>query len=124
MQKTILIGLAGLVGTLGRYWLTDLLARHAGERFPWGTLFVNLLGCLLAGCVFYWSEERFVFSPNVRAAILIGLLGGLTTFSAFGLQTFLLLRDRQFTAAVLNLTLSNFLGLLMVWTGYSVTKIL
>lgn len=122
MQKTILIGVAGLVGTLLRYSLSGLVARRYGETFPWGTIAVNLLGCFVTGAVFYLSEERFLVSPTVRTAILIGLLGGFTTFSSYGLQTFTLLRDGELGLAALNVTVSNALGLLMVWAGYVLSK--
>ena len=124
MQKIILIGLAGLIGTLCRYWLSGLVARQYGETFPWGTLFVNVLGCFLAGSLYYLLEERFLVSPTLRTVILIGLLGGFTTFSSFGLQTFTLLREGEFALATLNVTLSNFLGLLMLWAGYTLVKVL
>lgn len=124
MQKIILIGFAGLVGTLCRYWLSGLVARQYGETFPWGTLIVNVVGCFLAGSLFYLMEERFLVSPTLRTVILIGLLGGFTTFSSFGLQTFTLLREGEFALAALNVTLSNFLGLLMLWMGYSLAKAL
>lgn len=122
MQKIILIGLAGLIGTLGRYWLAGLVARTYGETFPWGTLVVNVVGCFLAGSFFYLLEERFLVSSTLRTVVLIGLLGGFTTFSSFGLQTFTLLRDGEFALAALNVTLSNVLGLLMLWAGYNLVK--
>ena len=124
MEKTILIALGGSIGTLFRYWLAGLVSRQRGETFPWGTMTVNLVGCFLAGAVFYLAEERFMMSPNVRAAILIGLLGGFTTFSAYGLQTFALLRDGEFGWAALNVGASNILGLLMVWAGYALSQAL
>jgi CrcB protein len=124
MQKIILIGLAGLIGTLCRYWLSGLVARQYGETFPWGTLVVNVVGCFLAGSLFYLMEERFLVSPTLRSVVLIGLLGGFTTFSSFGLQTFTLLREGEFALAALNVTLSNLLGLLMLWAGYSLVKAL
>ena len=124
MYKTISIGLAGLVGTLLRYWLSGFVARHYGETFPWGTLIVNVLGCLVTGAVFNLTEERFLVDPTVRTVILIGLLGGFTTFSSYGLQTFTLLRDGEFALATSNVAVSNLLGLLMVWAGYGLVKAL
>lgn len=124
MQRIFLVGLAGLVGTLGRYWLSGLIARQYGETFPWGTLTVNAAGCFLAGSVFYLTEERFLVSPTVRSVILVGLLGGFTTFSSYGLQTFTLLREGEFGLAVLNVAFSNLLGLVMVWIGYTLVKAL
>ena len=124
MQKTFFIALAGLAGTLLRYWLSGVVARQYGETFPWGTMAVNVIGCFLAGAVFYLTEERFLVSPAVRSVILIGFLGGFTTFSSYGLQTFTLLRDGELGLATLNIAASNVLGLLMVWTGYVVFKAL
>ena len=124
MQKTIFIALAGLVGTLLRYWLSGFVARRYGETFPWGTMAVNLIGCLVTGAVFFLTEERFLVSPTVRTVILIGLLGGFTTFSSYGLQTFTLLRDGEFGLAILNVVTSNILGLFMVWIGYVLGRVL
>ncbi|HEX4900169.1 MAG TPA: fluoride efflux transporter CrcB [Pyrinomonadaceae bacterium] len=124
MQRIIFVGVAGLVGTLGRYWLSGLIARRYGETFPWGTLVVNALGCFVTGAVYYVSEERFLVSPTVRSVILIGLLGGFTTFSSYGLQTFTLLREGEFGLAVMNVTLSNVLGVLLIWAGYTLMKAL
>jgi len=85
---------------------------------------VNLLGCLVTGAVFFLSEERFLVSPTVRTVILIGLLGGFTTFSSYGLQTFTLLRDGEFGLGILNMIASNVLGLFMVWIGYVLARVL
>ena len=123
MQKTIWIALAGLLGTLLRYWLSGFVARQYGETFPWGTMAVNLIGCFVTGAVFFLAEERFLVSPTVRTVILIGLLGGFTTFSSYGLQTFTLLRDGEFGLAILNVVTSNILGLCMVWVGYVLSRV-
>ena len=124
MSRLFLIGLAGFIGTLCRYSLSGVIARRYGETFPLGTLAVNLIGCLLVGLLFYLLQERFVVNPTIRTVVLIGLLGGFTTFSSLGLQTFTLLQDGEFGLAALNLTVSNFLGLALVWVGYTVARIL
>lgn len=124
MQKTIFIALAGLLGTVLRYWLTGFVARQYGENFPWGTLAVNLIGCFFAGAVFFLTETRLVVNPTLRMVILIGLLGGFTTFSSYGLQTFTLLRDGEVGLAIVNVVTSNTLGLFMVWVGYLFAKVL
>lgn len=123
MQRLIYIGLAGGVGTLMRYWLTEWTTRRFGETFPTGTLVVNLLGCFLAGLLFYLLFDRYSVGPTLRAVVFVGLLGGFTTFSAFGLQTFTLLRDGELGLAFLNIGVSNVAGLLMVWVGYSLARI-
>ena len=122
MQKTIFIAFAGLVGTLVRYWLSTFVARRYGETFPWGTLAVNLIGSFLAGAIYHLAEERLLLSPTLRTIIFIGLLGGFTTFSSYGLQTFTLLREGQIGLATLNVAVSNVLGLLLVWAGYVAFK--
>lgn len=123
MQKVFFIGLAGLIGTVGRYALSGVIARRFGETFPAGTLVVNIVGCFLAGLLFYLLQERDLVGPTTRTVVMIGFLGGFTTFSSFGLQTFTLLRDGEFWFATLNIVGSNFLGLLMVWVGYTVGKL-
>lgn len=121
MLRVALIGVAGLAGTLGRYWLSGALARRYGEEFPFGTLAVNVLGCFLVGSLFFLFEERGAFGETTRAALMVGLLGGFTTFSSYGLQTFALLREGSLVRAALYVVASNLLGLLLVWGGYALT---
>ncbi|HZJ45058.1 MAG TPA: fluoride efflux transporter CrcB [Pyrinomonadaceae bacterium] len=118
MQRILLIGFAGLAGTLGRYFMSGLVARRFGETFPVGTIIINVIGCFLAGLLFYVLQERSLVSETVRLAIMVGFLGGFTTFSAYGLQTFTLFRDGEVFLAFLNLAISNVLGLFMVWLGF------
>lgn len=124
MQRLILIGLAGFAGTVLRYGLSGWTARRFGETFPLGTLVVNLAGCFLAGLLFYLMFDRYLVNQTIRTVVIIGLLGGFTTFSSFGLQTFTLLRDGEIGLALLNIAASNLGGLLMVWFGYSLARIL
>ena len=124
MLRILLVGLAGLSGTLCRYWLSGAVSRRYGEAFPAGTLAVNLLGCFAAGLLFHFMQERGAFSETARAAVFVGLLGGFTTFSAYGLQTFELLREGRVGMAALNVVASNLLGLLMVFAGYAAGKLL
>lgn len=123
MLKILLVGLAGLAGTLCRYWLSGAFARRYGEAFPAGTLAVNLLGCFAAGLLFQLAEGREAFSETARAAVFVGLLGGFTTFSSYGLQTFELMRDGRVGLAALNVVASNLLGVLMVCAGYALAKL-
>ena len=124
MQRLILIGLAGFAGTVLRYGLSGWTARRFGETFPLGTLVVNMIGCFLAGLLFYLMFDRYLVNQTIRTVVIIGLLGGFTTFSSFGLQTFTLLRDGEMGLALLNIAASNLGGLLMVWFGYSLARIL
>jgi CrcB protein len=122
MIRLLLIGLAGFAGTLGRYWMSGVVARRYGETFPFGTLTVNLAGCFIIGLLFYLMQERFLVSENVRSIVLIGFLGGFTTFSSLGLQTFTLLRDNEIALATLNVAASNVFGVFLVWAGYTLAK--
>src|SRR5215218_10900633 len=124
MLRILVVGLAGLAGTLCRYWLSGTVARRHGEAFPFGTLAVNLAGCFAAGLLFHFMQERQAFSETARAAVFVGLLGGFTTFSAYGLQTFTLLRGGRVGMAALNVVASNLLGLLVVYAGYAAAKFL
>ncbi len=124
MLKLLLIGLAGFVGTLTRYWLSGVIARRYGETFPYGTLAVNALGCFVAGFLFYLMYERFLNSPTSRSLVFIGFLGAFTTFSSYSLQTFMLLRDGEFYLAFLNMAASNILGLLLIWAGYNLAELI
>jgi CrcB protein len=124
MLRIMLVGLTGLAGTLCRYWLSGAVSRRYGEAFPAGTLAVNLLGCFAAGLLFHFMQERNAFSETARGAVFVGLLGGFTTFSAYGLQTFTLLREGRVGLAALNVVASNLLGLLMVFAGYAAARLL
>jgi CrcB protein len=117
-MRLLFVGLGGFVGTVARYWLSGLIARRYGETFPLGTLAVNALGCFLAGFLFYFMYERLLTSPTARSVIFFGLLGGFTTFSSYGLQSFTLLRDGEIALALLNIAISNLACLFLVWAGY------
>ena len=123
LQRLILIGLAGLAGTLCRSGLSGFVARRFGETFPTGTLLVNIIGCFVAGFLLYTLNERFLISEIVRTTVMIGFLGGFTTFSSFGVQTFTLLREGETFFAVMNVLLSNVIGIVSVWVGYSLAKV-
>lgn len=123
MPRLLLVGLGGFVGTVVRYWLSGVIARRYGETFPWGTLAVNAIGCFLAGLLFYFLFDRFLTSPTARSVVFIGLLGGFTTFSSYGMQTFALIRDGEVSFALLNILVSNILCLFLVWLGYTLAKV-
>ena len=122
MYRIVLIGAAGLIGTLARYWLSGWADERWGATFPAGTLIVNLLGCLAIGFLFQATEEKYLIDPVLRSAILVGLLGGFTTFSSFGVQTFNLLREGEIFLAGINVAVSNVAGLILVWVGYTVSR--
>lgn len=118
MERWILVGLGGMIGTLARYATGGLVARmRAGATFPVETLVINVAGCLAIGFLAGLSEARGVFTPTTRAFLFVGLLGGFTTFSTFGYETFQLLRDGQIGAGLVSVALQVTLGLGAVWAG-------
>ncbi|HJO05040.1 MAG TPA: fluoride efflux transporter CrcB [Acidobacteriota bacterium] len=116
------IGSGGFLGALARYGLSGLVHRQVPlTTFPYGTLLVNLLGCLLIGVVAGYAESRQLFGLEVRMFVLIGVLGGFTTFSTFGYETFAMLRDNDLLRAAANVGAHVILGLALVWLGYAIT---
>lgn len=124
MIRLFLVGLGGFAGTVARYWLSGVIARRYGETFPYGTLVVNAIGCFVIGFLFYLLYDRALTTPTARTVLLIGLIGGFTTFSSYGLQTFTLLRDGEMFLALTNIVASNVVCLVLVWLGYSLAKVI
>lgn len=117
MLSWILVALGGAAGALLRWGLGSALARSGGEGFPWGTLGVNLLGCLLIGLLWVLTERQWL-SPRLAPLIFTGLLGAFTTFSTFSLDALLLVRAGEWTRAAAYVLISNLGGLLLAWGGY------
>jgi CrcB protein len=124
MLKLVLIAVGGGLGTLARYGITGFAQRITESHFPFGTLAVNLLGCLLIGGLSAFFAGPVAVREEYRWAITIGFLGGFTTFAAFGFETFALFESRQGGLAVANLLLSNLGGVLAVWAGYRLVGLL
>jgi CrcB protein len=118
MLKWTLIALGGGVGSLLRYALQGWAQRLAGVGFPVGTLIVNVLGCLLLGVLSGYFASPQLVREEYRIGLTVGVLGGFTTFSTFGLESFNLSNDGEFRWALLNMALSCGLGFLAVWAGY------
>ncbi len=121
MQIYLWIALGSALGGAGRYWCSGVIARHIGETFPWGTLFVNVLGSFLIGLVATLSEPdgRLLMSATMRQFFMFGVFGGFTTFSSFSLQVLNLVRDGQWVPASLYVLASVAFCLLGVWLGHA-----
>jgi len=117
LSRFIWVGIGGFAGSVARYWLSALVQARFGTGFPFGTLAVNVLGCLAIGVLAGLGEGRMPLPPETRALLLVGLLGGFTTFSAFGNDTIDLARAQQLPLAVLNVAAQVALGLSAVWLG-------
>jgi CrcB protein len=118
MIRIVLVGVGSLVGGVLRYGLSTWVHRVLDNPwFPYGTLAVNVLGCLVIGFLAGLVETRTAFTSEARLFLFVGILGGFTTFSSFALETFSLARDTQNVAALMNIGLQLILGLLAVWIG-------
>jgi len=123
MTKLILVGTGGFLGSVSRYLLSGLTHRLVGRAdFPYGTLAVNVIGCLMIGLLSGLAENRQLFTPELRLLVFIGFLGGFTTFSTFGYEVVSFARDGQLIASLGNLMLHLVLGLGAVWTGLALSK--
>jgi CrcB protein len=120
LKNYLAVMLGGAFGTGLRMWLSRLLAEKYGETFPVGTLVVNVLGCFVIGlfAALTGPGGKFLTSPLSREVVMIGILGGFTTFSAFGLQTYHLFLMGDWWRAALYMILSLTLCLLAVWLGH------
>lgn len=121
MRVWIAIAIGGALGSIARHAVNHMLHnRLLATRFPLGTVAVNLVGCfvigLLAGLL---ASERLALRPFWREFVFVGLLGGFTTFSTFGLDTFVLARTHAPGTALLNVALQVAAGLALVWLGYA-----
>ncbi len=110
----------GGIGSLLRYGVSGAFSK-SGSNFPLGTLLVNLSGSFLIGLLWGISEKA-VFHPNWRMFLFTGILGGFTTFSAYGLETFNLLRENNLMPAMANILLNNILGIALVILGFLVSR--
>lgn len=118
MTKIVLIGIGGFLGAVLRYWVSGLVQEASRSvDFPYGTLAVNLIGCLVIGFLSQLAEGRGAFTPETRAFAFIGFLGAFTTFSTFSNESLNLLRDGDGLLALLNLGTHLFFGLGAVWLG-------
>ena len=100
-QTYLHVFIGGGIGAALRYWLSGVLPRHWENDFPYGILVVNLVGCLLVGFFMAWLEDRFLVAPALRVFLVIGVLGGFTTFSTFSYETIAHVRYAEYLLAAL-----------------------
>ncbi len=122
-QRIILLCIAGAAGTLCRYGLAGLTHRITGASFPWGTLAVNVTGCFAAGLLWTVFEHRWTVSPETRIVVMIGFMGAFTTFSTYTLDSGELIRTAQYFSAAANLFLQNGLGLIALFGGIALGRL-
>ncbi|HMM62711.1 MAG TPA: fluoride efflux transporter CrcB [Mesorhizobium sp.] len=117
MWTYIAIAIGGVIGCWARFGMTNLVQAVYGREFPYATLSINLLGSFLMGFLFIDTLERLTMSPELRAGILTGGLGGFTTFSTFEMETLLLVEQGSIGKAALYMALSVGIGFLGAFGG-------
>jgi CrcB protein len=118
----LLIAIGGALGSVARYLFSSFVLRVTGSLLGLGTFAVNLSGCILFGLIIGAAEQRFVLSPRASAFLLIGVLGGFTTFSSFEYESLMMLRDGQFLAAAVNIVGQVVAGLIGLWAGFAISS--
>lgn len=122
IAKIFAVGMGGFLGAVGRYWISGL-AQKFSDRFPLGTLSVNVLGSFILGLLATLFLEKMIVNQEVRLFVLVGLLGAFTTYSTFSLETLNLMRSGEWMFAGFNI-LANVVGtLLAVWAGVGIAKL-
>ncbi|SRR5579883_2304478 len=116
-MKFVLIAVGGAAGSLARYAAQSAITTRFGARFPLGTMVVNITGCFFIGLLMTLFTERFAPGTNWRPLLVIGFLGGYTTFSSFEWETYAAARDGSIWIGVLNVMGSVGLGYAAVWLG-------
>ena len=122
MMKWVLIAAGGAFGSVLRYAIQGWVQRLTNGSFPIGTLAVNVSGCMVIGFIAAALTGPILVREEYRIGLTVGVLGGFTTFSAFGLETFNLANDGQLRLAFANVVLSCGLGLVAVWAGYRLAE--
>lgn len=125
LKLLLWVSAGGALGSVLRFIVGGWAQRLAPfGQFPLGTLAVNVLGCLLIGLLAGLAEYRQALDPGQRAFLIVGLLGGFTTFSAFAFETLSLAQEGALGRAMLNVVLQVVVGLTAAFCGYAAARLL
>ncbi len=123
MRNIIAIAIGAALGANLRYAISVWANQRLGAIFPYGTLMINLLGCFLIGVILSLANSRIQLSEPMRLILVTGLLGGFTTFSSFGYETYSLINSGNWLAAIIYASTSMIVGLIAVLVGVEVGRI-
>ena len=125
LGQALLVGLGGFLGSISRFLISGIIDKNIPwNTLPYGTLTVNAIGCFAIGILGGLIESRDILSPEQRIFLLIGLLGGFTTFSTFAYQTLALFNQSDLIRAGLNAILHDVICLIFVWIGHQIVRYL
>ena len=124
MLQVIAIACGGALGALSRYFVIGLVTEWLGKDFPFGTLFVNVLGSFLIGILYVVVVLKMHVSPELKSILVVGFLGAFTTFSTFSLEAFNFISQGLLLSAVTYILSSVILCILAVWAGVSLAKLI
>ena len=123
LKSILLVGFGGFIGSVTRFLVSKYFQENMASVFPWSTFTVNVVGSLLIGIIYGFSEKGDVLSPEIRLFLAVGICGGFTTFSTFSNDAFLLIRQQEWFRFALYSSLSFFLGIMAVYAGRFITKL-
>lgn len=123
LKSILLVGFGGFIGSVARFLVSKYFQENMASVFPWSTFTVNVVGSLLIGIIYGFSEKGDVLSPEIRLFLAVGICGGFTTFSTFSNDAFLLIRQQEWFRFALYSSLSFFLGIMAVYAGRFITKL-
>jgi fluoride exporter len=124
IKKFLILGSAGFIGTLARYYMQGFVQSSTGSAFPFGTMVVNVSGCFILGFLNELFTERFLIDPQWRIFFTIGFCGAYTTFSTLAFETFSLTERSEFWYATANVFFSILLGLIFLWLGVLLARLI
>src|SRR5271167_1608353 len=124
LKDFLAISVAAIVGANLRYLLSRLAARELGPVFPYGTLFINIVGSFIVGFFVIWTTERVLIDPRWRLLVVIGFCGAFTTFSSYAFETMVYFEQGQWLLFCTNILTNNVLCLLGALTGLALARVI
>jgi len=124
LKNFLAISVAAIVGANLRYLLSRIAARELGPVFPYGTLFINIVGSFIVGLFIIWTTERVLIDPHWRLLVVIGFCGSFTTFSSYAFETMAYFEQGQWGLMVVNMLANNLLCLGAAWAGMALARVL
>jgi fluoride exporter len=122
LERTLVVGAGGFLGSAARYLVQGFVYRFLPADFPYATFLINVSGCYAIGFLAVLAEETLAIGPAARLFLMVGVLGGYTTFSTFGYETMVLVREGSGMRALVNVAGQVLLGLAAVWGGAATAR--